>query len=557
MIQFSWLGDATTFQARTQLHSQQVIQHLTQTTLSYNVWSMAAWATLLSPPKAKLSVRLRYMVFVSFALFLGLTITFLRRPDGLSVLPSFTSPSIPPEPKDTKPPAPKYKTPSRLKAAPPVVDNFPLALAANSKSDLPPIPKWAHPPKTHVPEKTPLFIAFTRNWPILQQAVVSYITAGWPPEDIYVVENTGVMDANKLGQLSLQNPFFLNHTRLEMLGVNVLITPTLLTFAQLQNFYIWTSIVEQWAFFFWSHMDVVVVSWEPKYVEQHPELDLNDPKLTYDGYKSLYADCVDALRAILDTKDPETGMTQRWDMQFFWYDQLTLVNVEAFKEVGGWDTQIPFYATDCDMYARLEMAGYRTKDGPAGHLWDVGSPLRDLIVLYRKKSGPGGRKIPEVDFVDLEAMTDVLEGKAESEKQATHASRDNLGTIHPRDPDGDVGNIASDAKIKHRRSNSTSSDSWEDDRLDSDLYKNLLNTLGTMQEAKAHSSRGRNTWQGRQQGGEGEPFYRDSEGFELALRMTIDHGRAVFHEKWGHRGCDLLQQGLKADDAWRVEHDWE
>jgi hypothetical protein len=52
---------------------------------------------------------------------------------------------------------------------------------------------------------------------------VSYIAAGWPPEDIYVVENTGVMFANKEGKLTLQNPFYLNHTQLELLGVNVII----------------------------------------------------------------------------------------------------------------------------------------------------------------------------------------------------------------------------------------------------------------------------------------------------------------------------------------------
>ena len=85
-------------------------------------------------------------------------------------------------------------------------------------------------PNSSCSENTPLFIGFTRNWRLLQQAVVSYITAGWPPEDIYIVENTGVMKSNANGQLSLQNPFFLKHTRLDMLGVNVLITPTLITF---------------------------------------------------------------------------------------------------------------------------------------------------------------------------------------------------------------------------------------------------------------------------------------------------------------------------------------
>lgn len=87
---------------------------------------------------------------------------------------------------------------------------------------VPPVPEMNRPPSPHVKEKTPLLIEFERGWAKLLQCVVSYITAGWPPEDIYVVENTGVMHANKQGLLSLQNPYFLNHTQLRQLGVKVL-----------------------------------------------------------------------------------------------------------------------------------------------------------------------------------------------------------------------------------------------------------------------------------------------------------------------------------------------
>lgn len=71
--------------------------------------------------------------------------------------------------------------------------------------------------------ETPLLIGFTRNWPQLLQCVVSYLAAGWPAEDIYVVENTGVMYSNRDGKLGLQNPFYLNHTQLRMLGVGVIV----------------------------------------------------------------------------------------------------------------------------------------------------------------------------------------------------------------------------------------------------------------------------------------------------------------------------------------------
>lgn len=155
----------------------------------------------------------------------------------------------PPEPIEKKP---KYK-PQSVITARPIVENFPLAFEAHSAADLPPIPSWIRPPVPHVKENTPLFIGFTRNWRLLQQTVVSYITAGWPPEDIYVVENTGVMYSNRDKLLTLQNPFFLNHTRLHMFGVNVMLTPTLFTFAQLQNFYLWTALERNWTHYFWSH----------------------------------------------------------------------------------------------------------------------------------------------------------------------------------------------------------------------------------------------------------------------------------------------------------------
>src|SRR5690349_20591505 len=100
------------------------------------------------------------------------------------------------------------------------------------------------------------------------------------------------MHAYRDGNLTLQNPFYLNHTQLDMLGVNVIIvrallfflsvlltdkyrlqTPTLLTLAQLQNFYLWyvtvntpmgsysylqtarTALSKDWPHFFWTHQD--------------------------------------------------------------------------------------------------------------------------------------------------------------------------------------------------------------------------------------------------------------------------------------------------------------
>jgi hypothetical protein len=160
-------------------------------------------------------------------------------------------------PKDgnERPPGPIHKEPSPVKKRPPISENFPLAESLTRRGDLPAIPSWNRPPNPHVPENTPLFIGFTRNWPLLQQAVFSYITSGWPPEDIYVVDNTGTMRSNSPpGQLTLQNPFYLNVQRLtDVFGVNIIYTPTLLSFAQLQNFYIFTAVEHGWDYFWWSH----------------------------------------------------------------------------------------------------------------------------------------------------------------------------------------------------------------------------------------------------------------------------------------------------------------
>lgn len=431
------------------------------------------------------------------------------------------------EEKDPPPPnpKPKPKPTSPLKSWP-IVDNFPLAAAAHSSTDLPPIPKWIRPPTPHVPERTPLFIGFTRNWRLLQQVVVSYINSGWPCEDIYVIENTGVMESNKLGLLSLQNPFFLNHTRLELLGVNVIITPTLFTFAQLQNFYLWTSLQNKWPIYFWSHMDVVAVPFEEEYSKGHPEITEQSPTTTpdYSDFKSIYTHCLNALREATAAIDEKTGKPLRWAMRFFSYDRLALVNVASFQEVGGWDTLIPFYMTDCDMHARISMAGLDIQDKPAGIVFDVASSLDDLIVLYRKVG------TVEPSFIDPNVIEEELE---KGEKDL----RKDLNRTHSSPP-------------------LVVPSSWQDDTIWSNLSKQLIGTIDHMQGSKWENKHGRNTWQARQTGGQGDPYYRDSEGFEIGIQLTIEHGRNVFREKWGHRDCDIVEVGLRPEDAWRVEHDW-
>jgi hypothetical protein len=522
-----------------------------------------------------------FVLFGIVVLGILLTGSFLMR-NGIEEAPNFVQDLH----DKIEPPVytgPKYKSTNAPKATP-IVDNFPLAANARSVADLPPIPKWNKPPVPHFAERTPLFIGFTRNWRLLQQVVVSYITAGWPPADIYVVENTGVLDANKLGQLSLQNPFFLNHTRLEMLGVNVLITPTLFTFAQLQNFYHYTSTVEKYPFFFWSHMDVVAIPFEWTYQEQHPEIDVSKPDMEYKDFNSIYFQCITALHEVLNAKDEKTGEPLRWAMRFFSYDRLALVNVTAFREIGGWDTQIPFYMTDCDMHARLEMANFNIEERPSGLVYDVASSLDDLIVLYRKRSGPNGAKIPAAKFIDPNVIEAELKAIADAEEELKKSGWGLDDDFFPHSPKETPSNrryifqhneevqeqkaeskrdpaplqgydpYASVKALENAATAITPSGVWEDDTLDSDLFKALTSTLDHMQGSK--SSGNRNNWQARQTGGQGDPFYRDSRGFEHAIQMTIEHGRHIFREKWGHRDCDIVAMGLKPEDAWKVEHDW-
>ncbi|KAK3370823.1 hypothetical protein B0T24DRAFT_530924 [Lasiosphaeria ovina] len=393
-------------------------------------------------------------------------------------------------------PRPKPARKPAYPAGPPVPDPFPL-LSAHPAADVlrAPAVNRGGADEEHYPEATPLLIGFTRNWPQLLQCVVSYVAAGWPPGDIYVVENTGAMRANTEGRLTLQNPFYLNHTQLGMLGVNVLVTPTLLTFAQLQNYFAWTALERNWTEYFWSHQDLIVFSLE------NEAANASDSSQTY---YTLYERCVGVLQYLRQAGIP------KWAHHFFAYDHLTLVNRDAILAVGGWDTHIPYYAGDCDMYVRLMWAGYWQGETTVGLILDVATVLDDVGALLRVPGihaafagDPGPEPEQADDADDDEARRRLVERRGET---------------------------------------------WE----------HLVAVGYRMEEAKYADGGGwRNTWQLRQTGGQGEPFARDAEGFETGLHMMIDTGRSVFAEKWGHRGCDIARIGIRADDAWQLERDWD
>ncbi|CAN8103869.1 unnamed protein product [Discula destructiva] len=404
------------------------------------------------------------------------------------------------QPKQKPPPKPPRET------VKPIADPFPLLsrpIEEVRKKLV--VPEVNRPPKVHVPEQTPLLIGFTRNWPQLLQCVSSYITAGWPAEDIYIVENTGVMHSNRDNKLTLQNPFYLNHTQLHMLGVNVIVSPTLLSFAQLQNYYAWIALENDWPDFFWSHQDVVAFSFEKEF------RDHLDDRALKDANYSLYARAVAILRYLRQPGIP------KWANHFFAYDHLTLVHRDAVLDIGGWDTHIPFYSTDCDFYLRQKWAGYFQGSTQIGIIIDTSTVLDDFAALFR-----------------VSGVHATFQGDPGPSELADAASHDVLAQLDFEDADLERRQLVDE---------------------DGETIEHLVDVAYRMQAVKyIDGGWWRNLWQLRQGGGQGEPFYRDQEGFQVGLDTMIETGRRVFADKWGHRGCDIFDR--TAEDAWRLQRDW-
>ncbi|OLN95272.1 hypothetical protein CCHL11_08135 [Colletotrichum chlorophyti] len=430
----------------------------------------------------------------------------------------------------TKPAAaetPVYK-PAPTYTPPAVIDPFPLL--ANGASDPPAIPPHNIPPedlhRTYgLAAPPPLFIGFTRQWPILLQCVVSYITAGWPASSIHVLENTGVQLANARGNLTLQNPFYLNHTTLARLGVNVLRAPALLSFSQMQNAFLHEAHARGWPYYFYSHQDVVVFSFEDGpddrhrpgdrawdfYDERDEEDGLRPPAAGRPGYRTIYENCLRDLNGTL-------ARGERWGFRWYQYDHLTLVNRAAMDAVGGWDSLIPYYATDCDMNARLAMDGWTMKHRRAGIINDVSTHLEDLSALYR---------VPGVKprFVDPNPPPPAPPGKKNGEKkkkEEEEEEEDEAGGARRRD-DPTPSNTTAEADA-------------------AGYFRSVVDVAFDMTRYKYRDSdHNRNSWQKSQRGGEGEPYHYDADGFAEAFEVLVDAGRRIFELKWGRGGCDIAE----------------
>jgi hypothetical protein len=51
---------------------------------------------------------------------------------------------------------------------------------------------------------------------------------------------------------------------------------------------------------------------------------------------------------------------RKWGAIFTNYDALAAFNTAAFDAIAGWDTMLPWYCADNDVYRRLRLAGYPT-----------------------------------------------------------------------------------------------------------------------------------------------------------------------------------------------------
>lgn len=94
----------------------------------------------------------------------------------------------------------------------------------------------------------------------------------------------------------------------------------------------------------------------------------------------------------------------------------------------------------------------------------------------------------------------------------------------------------------------------EGDELNSTTFHDLVEQFEEMPRVKNNGDLGpRNRWQVAQMGGQGEPYYRDLDGFAEALEYQVDAGIAVYNAKWHAGTCALRDVGLNPEDEWKVE----
>ncbi|RVD83724.1 uncharacterized protein DFL_005502 [Arthrobotrys flagrans] len=244
---------------------------------------------------------------------------------------------------------------------------------------------------------TPLFVPFGRNHLMLRQTVLSYIAAGWPRSQIFIIDNTGTMDANLRNLLSDSNPFHLDYNLYRSrYGVNIIRTPTLLSFAQLQNFMLSTARNKGWAHYYWTHQDVAVLSDE-----------------TRRPYKSFYENVLSSLVSLYPSMNSTASKRdgKRWGLVWYSFDHLSLVNVgvafDKDAKIGAWDTFIPYYHSDCDYYERMRLNGFAILERRVGDIYDVAEHVKDPEYSFF-----GGEKTPALREAEKDSIRNGIESLA-------------------------------------------------------------------------------------------------------------------------------------------------
>jgi hypothetical protein len=94
------------------------------------------------------------------------------------------------------------------------------------------------------------------------------------------------------------------------------------------------------------------------------------------------------------------------------------------------------------------------------------------------------------------------------------------------------------------------SDLYRVGRPGSPTYERLVEYLSSIMDAKIKQGGERNTWQGWQHGGKGEPFYYNPKGMAQSRHELIALGRKIYSLKCGASECRLYNHGRRARDAW-------
>ena len=79
-------------------------------------------------------------------------------------------------------------------------------------------------------------------------------------------------------------------------------------------------------------------------------------------YFFMHSDAEAAPGTVLRLFEMAHLQQEKWGAIFTNYDSLAAFNTEAFDAIGGWDDNLPWYLSDCDIYRRMRLAGYPTID---------------------------------------------------------------------------------------------------------------------------------------------------------------------------------------------------